>query len=285
VLPILGALVSYHQNNLATIFTYKSITFPFWAFLLLNFLAFSGFLFAKTANHISHRASNIFYLHGFFILAYLFNLTLISAFIAEKKSGPEDIGVFLTLLVVAHLFLIGFFGRPSTFASNKEYDIFRRSLFSRPYFFPFFFSLTALIPYAFLAFEVKDIHPLNESLFLNSFFILVIFVLSRAITKIFKEKLPFAFFYYLIAILVSFLPYISFFRDLPMESLSKLTNFHFLSPPVVVMSLWAQSSYPVNVSIMGGLMPLSTLSIFVYLTILIIAALIFSSTIAPRRRG
>jgi ABC-2 type transport system permease protein len=284
VLPALGALLSMQQGNINSFFTYKSLTIPLWPFLVVNFVAFSGFIFAKTANYISHRAKNIFYLHGFFILAYLFNLTMASAFVAEKKSSVEEIGVFFTILMVGHLFLLGFFGRPSTFSSQKEYSLFRNSMFSRPYFFPLFFSITALIPYSFFAFEVKDFGPLNESLFLNAFFIMTIFVLARALTRIVNEKLPFAFFYYLIAILVSFLPYVSFFRDLPPDTTSKLLSFHFLSPPVVIMSLWAQTSYPLNVACAGSLIPLSTFSLFVYLTILIIVMLIFKSVISPRKR-
>jgi ABC-type transport system involved in multi-copper enzyme maturation permease subunit len=284
VLPALGAALSVQHGNLNSLFTYKTLSIPLWPFLVLNFIAFSGFIFAKTANHISHRAKNIFYLHGFFIMAYLLNLTVASAFVAEKKSGNEEIGIFLTLLMVAHLFMLGFFGRPSTFASQKEYSLFRGSLFSRPYFFPLFFSVTALIPYAFFAFEVKDISPLNESLFLNAFFILVIFVLARTLTRMVNEKLPFAFFYYLIAIVMSFLPYISFFRDLPPGTTSRLTSFHFLSPPVVIMSLWARNNYPISIDFFGGILPLSTFSVFVYLTILLLITLVFKIKFTPRRR-
>lgn len=277
-MPAIGALISYYQSSSASPLAYKTWHFPLWLFLGINFVIFSGFLFYKTVNYVNHQARNILKTSGFFIFGHLFNLTIFSALVANGTPSKEDIGIYFAMITVANLVLMGFFGSPSTFSSQRENQAFRRSLLSHPYFFSLFFTLAFVIPTAFFSFELPPGNRLDTltSWYFHGFYIIVFYLMSRTLFKIFREKLPFAFFYYLLLIVLSFLPYISFIKEPQIGTTVPFMGFQFLSPPIVMYSLWnASTNYPESVDFLGRLIPIHLLSILAYMFILILMAIIF----------
>lgn len=280
-MPVLLGLINYYQSASTSPLTYKTLHFPIWLFFGINFIAFAGFLFAKTVNYISHQAKNIIYMCKFFLLGYTFNLTIFSAVIANENPAKEEIGFVFTLIIITNLFVLGFFGSPSTFSSNRELNLFNRSLFSHSYFFPLFLAITMIIPVTFFAFELlqEDLSPLLKTFYLNTFYILVFYVASRALFRIFRERFPLAFFYYLLLITLSFLPYLSFLIITLPTQVVPFTSFLFLSPTITTYSLWsiANTSYPKELDFFAQKIPLSIFSILAYLFMLLLFVIIYKN--------
>jgi len=273
VLPTLGGFFSVYQGNLLHILSYKTFHFPLWLFGLINFTAIAGFLFVKSVNYLKQEARNIVFLNIFFIAAYLFNLMIVSALLAESSPDTDSLSTFFTFLLAINMFTLGFFGKYPTFTSKKEYQRFRNSPLSRPYFFPTLFSMAALIPLFFFVMDNRDNLPLLLSAFyLNTFFILTFYALSRIIHRMFNEKLPFAFFYYLIFFVGSFLPFITFAKS-SVDSISRFMDFHFISPLIVMISLWSTSNFPKVIDIAGSKISLPLFSIVANLALLMAGVL------------
>ncbi|MHC9544145.1 MAG: ABC transporter permease [Vulcanimicrobiota bacterium] len=283
VLPMLGGFFSVYQGNLMHILSYKTFHFPLWLFGLINFIAIAGFLFTKSVNYLKHEARNIIFLNIFFITAYLFNLMIVSGLFAESRPDNEGLGTFFTFLLAINMFALGFFGKYPTFTSQKEYLRFKSSPLSRPYFFPTLFSLAALIPLFFFAVDDKGNLPfLLSSFYLNTFFILTFYALSRIIHKLAHEKLPFAFFYYLIFFIGSFLPFITFAKS-SVDTTSGFLDFHFLSPLIVMISLWSTSNFPKVINIAGTQISLPLFSIVANLALLLAGALMLNFLCRKRK--
>jgi hypothetical protein len=283
VLPMLGGFFSVYQGNPMHLLSYKTFHFPLWLFGVINFIAIAGFLFTKSVNYIKHEARNIVFLNISFIIAYLFNLMIISALFAESRPDADGFSMFFTLLLAVNMFTLGFFGKFPTFASHKEYLRFKASPLSMPYFFPTLFSLAALIPLLFFAMDDRGNLPLLlSSFYLNTFFILTFYALSRIVHKLANEKLPFAFFYYLVFFVCSFLPFLGIAKS-SIDSTSRFLDFHFVSPLIAMISLWSSTNFPKVVNVAEINISLPLFSIVAYLAVLLAGAFVLEYVFKKRK--
>ncbi|MDQ7825542.1 MAG: ABC transporter permease subunit [Candidatus Eremiobacteraeota bacterium] len=278
VVPSIGVIWSYYayQGTFNNVLQYKSLSFPLWIYLAVNFILVAGFLFSKTVNYIYHQARNMRYLSIFFLIGYLFNLTVLSGAFANGRTDPDELGAFFTFLIMVNLFLPGFFGNRPTFPSKREYRAHMKSVFSKPYFMPILFGLAGIIPVLLVSYELPgDKSPLMPSFFLNLFFVPAFFALVRGIHRILKGSLPFAFFYYLMLIVTAFLPYLTMLGEEGHTKISSLSTFQFLSPTIAMGSLWATRDFPVLAMTPFGTIPMYMCSLVAYLVLLFIVGLLY----------
>lgn len=272
-LPATGIYFSLAQSNhinMLYVISYRFIQCPLWLLMLINYICLTVFLFIKTVNHIGLKAKNIKILNIVFIVAYLLNLIVLAAFFASKHLANDDIGNIFAYLLLINLFLLGFFGNNPNFPSKKESGIYSKSLLSHNCFFPAFLSSSGLIPFLILSLEPNiNIYRLLSSILLIAFYLSILYAISRITWKIMNERYPFSFFYYFIFFVFCFVPLISLFNQNISKPESPFVLFHFISPLIVMFSLWSQNNFPKSIEFFTENIPIFSFSVGAYLLFLI----------------
>jgi len=269
-----------------------------WISIYINVIWIFLFLFYKTANYIRPRAKNILAIHRLFIFAFLISVlgglagifTMGGVNWNAGFSSKLDNELFTNNFIVftsATIFLLGCFTEQSSFISKKEQAIFQKSLSSKKYFFPMFFTFAGFLLTGPMFFYLQDKIKLSISFFMFAFFVWIFFLITGELHYIFNKRIRPIFIFYPMLIVVNLIPLVLWLISMAASGGRKtmgLLSGIFIQPVFVLLSIWKPDGEFGMLQIISGLkVPTFFLAVIFYTGIFVFLKVLSLLLMAGRK--
>lgn len=252
------------------------------ALIYLNLIMLFIFGFLKSANHLEPKSSIVVFMHRLFIFGFLLNLICFINFFtgfltinfAKTSVDIDTMVIIWNWVLIGCLFLMGCFIEKQKFFSAKEEKKFNTHITSKPFFFPLFFTLAALITgVASLTIYPQEILKVFLSIFTFELFLWALIIYTHEIKKILPaSRYRPVYIYFPILLIIIVFPLISWgLYDIANNSYSSarspsVFSLTYVMPSFVLHSIWNPNNHLSYVSFMGGKFPTLFFTIAFYIS-------------------
>lgn len=241
------------------------------AILLLEIGYLALLMLLKTVNHLRPSLSNIKVICRAFMVAYLANVGLVSYFLLSNTLGEDDQAPWIAILV-AHLFLGGFFIHTPKFINPKDAEGYRRSIIARPLFWCAFFAV-GLFTLAFGCQTAGNGPWVLGAAGLAVVFLFAYMALARCLAALMGPKVHVPTIYYVLVSVTSLVP--TFFLESGHEVYSPFTGI-FLSPILATLGLATDEP-----RLTGGI-PVALASVLAYFMLVTLFFILSRGRLSPK---
>ena len=247
-----ASIAGFMHSSFNIKFSFKLPDILFWVTLFFDVLWAFLFLFYKTANNLRPQAKFVIGIHRLFIFGFLINMIGFLAFLSTTPSSgsgggflgtlsDDQISVLWLLFSMSAVFFMGCFFEKYEFKSKKEQSIINKSLSSKPFFFPAYFTLCGLIMATMFSFVYNDMFKIWASFFIFSFFLWILYLITRDIVAIFNKRFRPVFIYYPMLLAINLIPLVSWVVVQSTSKSDKALPFFsliFIQPVFSLLSIW-----------------------------------------------
>jgi len=275
-MPMLSMIIReiFNQSQ----WTWSASNFAIMTILAMDVLYFSLLLWYKTLNRLEIKARYILAMHRMFVFFFFANLALLAIMMLNNTSG-NDLGVWWAVLVgiLVPATLVFFLSRPM-FPSRREYLAYRRSISSRPAFFPLLFILGPVLP-GLLVYMVELLNgktaeaPVAETLMLNAVVVMAMYCCYRAADTWIPHPKAGVIFYLLVAALCALAP-LPFLISGGGQAHPPLSSLLYASPWQVIGATWTPGENSATILIGATQYPSFAVSIIFFIALALLMELL-----------